>query len=165
MGERCPFLTDTGVQTYALRDCITTDCKLYDTENRRCGMKISDVAIHEQNSHQHPLYHTCYNSSSHTGTNDEYQNGCGDVSLSFTMPYASILINEFLFNQDMDSNNKIYGFDFKINDDDAQKPPVLISLEDNPLWTDPSCVITWAQYLAWLSDSTANPYSIGLCEE
>ena len=63
---------------------------------------------------------------------------------------ASKLVNEFMSNQDMDDNGLIYGFDFMINEDDADIPPVVKQIHDNSEWSDPSDVKTWAEYLATL---------------
>jgi len=52
-------------------------------------------------------------------------------------------MNEFLSQQDLDGNNKIYGKDFKIVD----APPTLKALEGHPSWKEPPEVMTMEEYL------------------
>ena len=71
------------------------------------------------------------------------------------VPQAPLLISEFMSNQDADGNDKIYGTDFMIISSDEDKPPMLTGVEQNPEWTDPTCQITWAQYMAWVGGAAA----------
>ncbi|MFW6242611.1 MAG: hypothetical protein ACOC2W_00470 [bacterium] len=40
------------------------------------------------------------------------------TSIEFKKPKATLLIQEYLNNEDLDFNNKIYGYDFQIKQDD-----------------------------------------------
>lgn len=163
MGMKCPFLlTQTALYTYDILDCITTDCRMWDSINSRCGIKTSDIQIHRHASHEHMLSHTCAGSK----YSDQYLNNCGTIASVNTMPLASKLINEFLFNEDMDGNTKVYGYDFMISNSDPDKPIVLKSIESHADWLDPTCQITWDMYKEWLiygSDTSSDPYFIGFC--
>jgi len=137
---------------------------MWDEINNRCALKNSDILIHNHNSHDHPRAHTC--ASSYSSYYADYINTCGSSTQGNQLPLASRLINEFLFNEDMDGNGKVYGYDFKISNSDTNKPPVLTAIESNPDWTDPTCSITWQQYKDWETygnDSTADPWISGLC--
>jgi hypothetical protein len=68
---------------------------------------------------------------------------------------ASVLVMEFVGNEDVDDNGLIYGYDFKIIDDET-KPPMLIQLELHQSWDETrwleSANMTWAAYLASLEN-------------
>jgi len=66
------------------------------------------------------------------------------------MPPASVLANEFFNLQDLDGNGLIYGYDFKITDDNhipPWKPILLITLEDSPYWKSPTTEKEWLTFL------------------
>lgn len=68
-----------------------------------------------------------------------------------SIPKASVLVNEFMGNEDLDGNDLIYGVHFKIGDD-YSKPVILNGLEQHPLWPDPSHAVSWGGYLQSLRD-------------
>ena len=69
-----------------------------------------------------------------------------------SIPKASVLVNEFMGNEDLDGNGQIYGIHFKIGDDPS-KPVILRGLEQHPSWPDPSIAVSWGAYLQSLEDS------------
>jgi len=72
-----------------------------------------------------------------------------DVGSGAAMPYAAILMSEYQANEDMDNNSKVYGFDFKINVDDNEKPPMLKGMEDHPDFVEPPLIVDWTPLLEW----------------
>lgn len=69
------------------------------------------------------------------------------------IPAATTLTSEFYNNQDLDGNGKIYGYDFKITDDNSKpskKPIILCIVEKSPYWTNPTTEITWSAFVASL---------------
>jgi len=60
--------------------------------------------------------------------------------------YVNKLVNEFMCNEDLDDNDKIYGYDFMV-EDDFRKPSMLNNLERHPKWPFPTNVITWEEAL------------------
>ena len=175
----CPFqnhiITDGGV--FIKVDCPqSTECQLWDSINNRCGAKTTDYLIngdHESSSlltlleaiigipsqkdssdetilrlkkhiheaHYHPIKHEL----------EEIVDKKGSYFMGDIMIKSILLVNEFLGNEDKDNNNYIYGYDFKISDDDQDKPIVLSAIEDNPLWENPTIEITWNEYIGWLN--------------
>jgi len=151
----CPFQSGYDAQVYQGVQCITTACKVWDTVNSQCGANSSGPFIHWHKQHLHNYGHTCA-----SGFN---VSACGDDSHNNLISQAAILIQEFMFNADLDGNDKIYGFDFKILNTDTNKPPVLVDIENNPNWSDTRicCNITWAQFTAWMGNSALTPYRTG----
>ena len=143
----CPFLSGQNPinGSLILEDCIESQCQVWDNINLRCGAKTSDVSAHIHNSHYHPSGHSC--ASSKYGL--EYLNGCGGDAHAQLITRAAILIQEFLFNEDLDGNSKVYGYDFMIASDDTDKPVVLSNVENHNEWSDPTCQITWTEYNTW----------------
>jgi len=67
------------------------------------------------------------------------------------IPKATLLTSEFYNNQDLDGNGKIYGYDFKISDDDSKppkKPVILCIVEKSPYWTNPTSEMTWDAFVS-----------------
>lgn len=67
------------------------------------------------------------------------------------IPKATILVSEFYNNEDLDNNDKIYGYDFMISDDDnkpPKKPIILCIVEKSPYWTKPSVEISWESFVS-----------------
>lgn len=161
----CPFLSyfNSNTSTYESVECITSSCKIWDSVSSRCGMKTSDIHFHSHNSHDHILAHSCI--GSYNANTGEFYKSCGSNTLPQLITRASILIQEFLFNEDLDGNEKVYGYDFKIIDSDTNKPPVLTQLESNSEWNDPDCCqITWEEFNDWLDypeDEEKDPYREG----
>lgn len=65
------------------------------------------------------------------------------------IPKATLLTSEFYNNQDLDGDGKIYGYDFKISDDDSKppkKPIILCIVEKSPYWTNPTIEISWEEF-------------------
>jgi len=78
-----------------------------------------------------------------------------DVGEGAAMPYAAILMSEYQANEDMDNNSKVYGFDFKINIDDPEKPPMLKGMEDHPDFVEPEFIVDWTPLLDWYNGGSA----------
>lgn len=150
-------------------------CELWDFENGMCGAKVTgtiansssnehttlisllesvlgkesekdDAAVgatiltlwnHYHDSHNHQNPHKCVDLPSE----------CGSAQKCMNPPYANDLIQEYSGNEDMDGNDKIYGFDFKIDDDDQDKPPMLKGIQKSVDWPDPSETMTWQEYV------------------
>lgn len=153
-------------------ECLGPECELWDSINARCGTKVSDtirnnndnetntlitllekvlgtvsekdeaptgeslltISNHTHDSHYHPTIHEC----------SEIPADCGRAT-AFGGD-ATTLIGEFYTNQDLDNNGKIYGKDFKIQEN-AEKPPALRGLEGSPDWVEPSTHMNWGDYL------------------
>jgi len=65
------------------------------------------------------------------------------------LPYSAVLISEFVGSEDLDGNNKVYGYDFKITNG-PEKPADLDMLENRNDWdsdNDEIESITWEEYL------------------
>ena len=152
---RCPFQSGYDAQVFKSVECIQEACKVWDDTNDQCGANNSAAFIHWHKQHLHDYGHTC--ASGFNSTN------CGSNALNNLISKSAILIQEFMFNEDLDGNGKTYGFDFKIKNTDTNKPPILIDIEQNPNWSDTRicCQITWAQFLAWDADSDDSPYRTG----
>lgn len=138
----CPFLSgpmfdSTGVfVSMHEEDCIQSSCRLWDSNKGECSIKVSGVHVaHIHDGHWHQSKHEC----------PDVPSGCGKDSSVQTPPLASSLVQEYMANEDMDGNGKVYGFDFKI-EDDGNKPPMLKGLEDQPEWPNPSESMTWDEY-------------------
>ena len=80
---------------------------------------------------------------------DNFNKKCGLVPKS-SQATASYLISEFMNNQDMDTNGKVYGTDFMVTG--FGKPSTLISIESHPMWENPSKRILWEDYVNWSKD-------------
>lgn len=162
----CPFISTmariNGVDVFLEKLCVEQDCQVWDNVNSRCGAMISDILIHEHNSHTHPKSHTCIQSLNML--HGQFANYCGGYTYNQIIPRATLLLNEFIFSQDMDGNELIYGIDFMIEGDG--KPNILEQIENMEQWTDPSCKITWQQYQDWidnLGDPEYDPFQNGTC--
>lgn len=129
----CPFQNYvTAGDVFTTVECPeSVVCKLWDSDNLRCGMLVSNTIQKPENPIKSLI-------SYFESTNTE-------------PPKATTLINEFVGNEDVDNNGEIYGYDFKISDSDTEKPNILKAIENNPDWSDPTNEITWSQYLEWLS--------------
>jgi len=80
------------------------------------------------------------------------------------VPPASVLASEFYNLQDLNGDGKIYGYDFKITDDNHKppwKPIVLILLENSPYWANPSLEQTWLEFLESLGFTSSGGSSGG----
>lgn len=143
-------------------DCIEDRCQIWDTEHSQCGMLVSEhvghkpdesrgtileIMEHIHNKHLHQTAHDCGTDAyTETAPGDE----CGaDIDDKEPPPAAIALVTEFVSNEDRDKNSLIYGKDFKIDDADPAKPPMLKSLEESPDFTT-TTNMTWAAYLATL---------------
>jgi len=62
---------------------------------------------------------------------------------------ASVLLAEFMGNEDLDDDGEIYGKTFKIDPTDDNRPLMLKEIEDHPKLTA-TVTMTWADYLASL---------------
>lgn len=60
---------------------------------------------------------------------------------------AEKLVSEFYNNEDLDGNGKIYGYDFKIKDDN-KKPVILNIVEKSPYWINPTSEIDWDTFVS-----------------
>jgi hypothetical protein len=67
-------------------------------------------------------------------------------SKSFGVSWASVLITEYIGNQDLDRNRFIYGKDFMIENNE-NKPKMLETIEQSPDWIDPMIKIDWKYFL------------------
>lgn len=145
MALKCPFMSgftfdDTGIKVSNIYiDCITADCRTWDTVKGECSIKIAGVhTAHIHDSHKHIHQHNC----------SEIPSACGVPLIPSEQPAATKLITEFMGNEDLDGNGLIYGYDFKITDGN-DKPALLDGIESNPKFTA-TVEMTWADYLATL---------------
>lgn len=149
----CPFqsgpMFDTAgilVQMHYEPCPESASCQLWDANKSECSVKLGGVYnCHMHDSHWHKSEHSA----------SEVPSGLGEPSKS-DAPYASVLVNEFVCQQDMDSNGKIYGYDFAIKDSN-DKPFVLDSVESNPKWQSPDITVEWNELLTWFKDPESNP--------
>ncbi len=106
---------------------------------------ILEFISHVHDSHRHPLYHYC----------DEIPVGCGGVvgggNYISEASFAPTLVTEFISNQDLDHNGKIYGYYFKIRNS-LDKPDVLNVIEKHANWVEPNIEVDWADMKAWAED-------------
>lgn len=113
------------------------------------GSSLLRELNHMHGAHWHPSQHTC----------PQIPVNCGQPTsggASFGTPFATVLIAEFMSNQDLDSNGYIYGKDFMI-EDSYDKPIMIKSIEQTPEWEDPSITIAWTDMLAWSLDPVNAP--------
>lgn len=104
---------------------------------------LDDYQMHVHDSHLHTVQHDVDDVPATKGPPNTI------------VPAAGILVQEFMGNEDLDSNGAIYGFDFMIDPTDTNKPATLPGLEQSPDWTTPVCVITWQQYLNWIATGSS----------
>jgi hypothetical protein len=77
---------------------------------------------------------------------------------TFETSYATVLITEYIGNQDLDKNGFIYGKDFIIKNNE-NKPKILETLELAPDWINPEIEIEWNELLNWALNNGDNPLS------
>jgi len=109
-----------------------------------------------------PRSHTCMQSKNLSS--GQYYNYCGGGTYNQIITKATLLLNEFIFGEDTDGNDLIYGIDFMIVGDG--KPAILEQIEHMEQWMDPECKITWQQYQDWidnLDDPEYDPFQNGTC--
>ena len=106
---------------------------------------ILEFISHVHDSHRHPFNHPC----------DELPSDCGGVvggGNPISEPsFAPTLVTEFISNQDLDNNGKIYGHYFKITNS-LDKPDVLTAIEKHANWVEPNIEVDWADMKAWAED-------------
>jgi len=169
-----PMFDSSGSFTsvYEVQCPQDTTCQVWDSTNNRCGAQVSDTIVDESANGTDTLItlleavlgsvadkggesESLYTIERHIHDghwHNAEQHGVdefsveGSIALGSTVPQASILINEYMGNEDLDANSAIYGFDFMIQDS-AEKPPMLTAIESNPSWTDPPSAISWEDYL------------------
>jgi len=163
----------------------TYNCKLWDFDNARCGTQVTDIikqpttensclmiqlestigktsekasaegtgssllreVNHIHGAHWHPSSHEC----------PEIPVSCGTSNNAFSMPFATVLVAEYMGGQDLDDNDFIYGRDFMIADS-YDKPLMLKPIESTPEWEDPPISIGWQELLNWSKTKhTSNP--------
>lgn len=81
-------------------------------------------------------------------TNVLNNTGSGEI-IGGSIPIAVTLVSEFYNYQDLDGNNLIYGYDFKISDDihtPPWKPIILCLIEKSPYWVNPKNEIEWSSF-------------------
>lgn len=110
------------------------------------GSSLIKVANHIHGAHWHPEQHKC----------SEIPVGCGSYTFGAGAPYAAKLVNEYMSYEDLDGNGFIYGKDFKVKNGD-DKPPMLLAVEENPMWAEPKTQVSWASIKAWSDDPDNNP--------
>lgn len=107
---------------------------------------LIELLNHIHASHYHSSSHEC----------PQIPATCGTYTFGGSVPYAAKLVNEFAAYEDLDGNNYIYGKDFKVADS-SDKPPMLIAIEENPIWVDPSLEVSWADLKLWSENPAVNP--------
>jgi len=111
------------------------------TSAERTGISLLRELNHMHGAHWHPSPHECH----------QIPVGCGHSNpgfATFGTPYATVLIAEYMSNQDLDDNDFIYGKEFMIADG-YEKPLMLKPIEVTPEWEDPPIVIEWQPLLEW----------------
>lgn len=102
---------------------------------------IHDCIVHYHDAHLHPLIHFC---------EDRFDVGMGSPLLVTGLSLPQALVSEYNDNFDYDSNGLIYGFDFKINHRDDNRPPLLNSFDsifNHPSFKRNLVNLSWADYL------------------
>ena len=128
----CPFLSgitfDSSGTYIGLQkiDCLQTECRLWNADKNECALKDTNLML------------------IHIDT--EHFNKVKD-----SVPKAAVLVQEYQGNQDLDSNGSIYGKDFKIDENDADIPKMLSTIQSQPDFPETTEVWTWQQYLDSLS--------------
>lgn len=69
---------------------------------------------------------------------------------------ATLLMQEWSTNSDLDNNGKIYGVDFKISGRDPNKPMILKGIEQSSDWKNPRTSIMYEAYLEEINWSGEN---------
>lgn len=97
-----------------------------------------DLDRHIHNNHNHALIHGVNNTEIGIPGSHQQQ----DIS-SITL--ANQLCSEFISNIDVDGNGKIYGYDFKMIDNE-HCPTILKTLENMEAWQDPELEVDWNEF-------------------
>ena len=128
----CPFLSgitfDSAGNFVELKtiECQGSSCQLWNADKGECALKdINLMLIHIDTQHL-------------------------DKNRAL-IPKATILLQEYQGNQDLDENGYIYGKDFKIDDNDPDIPKMLKTVQAQPDFPEVTEVWTWQQYLDSLS--------------
>jgi hypothetical protein len=136
--------------------CMTTDCKLWDTTYNRCSLNIeyfhNIFGLENERDDGNSLISYFQDIlGKHSEKTKNYslvkqaQNGASGG------PYAATLVNEFMCSQDLDGNDKIYGYDFGIIDS-YDKPYILSAVQNNESWGDPTLLVNWNELLTWFNN-------------
>lgn len=99
-------------------------------------LDMNAISDHLHTQHMHPYPHK-------TAEIDERSGG---KSIAMLPDPTAILMQEFNSGRDVDGNGMIYGTDFKIKDNDI-KPKLLLLIEANENWSNPSTEIDYEEYL------------------
>jgi hypothetical protein len=147
----CPFLRDECAED----ECtfwIAGGCSLLLAANAMIA--FSPVFIHWHMSHEHPRTHSC----------SDVGHICGAMfnasAVTYTRPLASILQMEFMHNEDMDGNGKVYKYDFDFYND-GTKPIALqeMRFDDSFAYNLSNVLITWESYVNWSHHGGPDPLS------
>lgn len=105
----------------------------------------NDLDSHVHNTHNHPKPHFASDLAEQLGAKS-------------AMPHqpATILMQEWSTNCDLDNNGKVYGVDFKISGRDPNKPMILKGIEQSSDWKNPRTSILYADYLEEIKWSGEN---------
>ncbi len=106
---------------------------------------ILEFISHVHDSHRHPDRHECHDIPADCG------GMVGGGNLISELSYAPTLVLEYITNQDLDGNNKIYGHYFKIRNS-QEKPQILNDIEKQLHWIEPNIQVEWSAMLAWSRD-------------
>jgi hypothetical protein len=109
------------------------------------GSSLIKVANHIHGAHWHSIGHEC----------SEIPAECGSFLFGSSAPYAAKLINEYMAYEDLDGNGLIYGRDFKVKSSN-DKPPMLLSIEDSPIWVNPEIEVSWVELRKWSENPNEN---------
>jgi len=126
----CPLLSGlvpglTGTASLELVDCQGPACEWWNSEKGCCS--IVDIDAYQKHF-----------DVAHWDKNDA------------SVPRATILLNEFMGNQDLDGNGLVYGYDFYIAEDD-NIPKMLLKTQQTKMFDKTGLTeMTWEEYLSSL---------------
>lgn len=175
----CPFMSDfqrsesvvensdgtTSIEedlNLLYHECIQEKCQLWDgsrcsvfnTTKRSDNMDVNLTNLNSVISHWHRSHLHC---ASHYVENLSVGGGRPLTCSSNIIPYSSELVLEYMCNEDMDGNGKIYGRDFGIMND-GNKPAMLVNMELGLAdWKNPPKMVTWNSLYKWRKSSGSNP--------
>lgn len=124
----CPLLSgitfDSAGTYISLQkiDCQGSDCEWWNSITGKCS--VIDIDDYQRHFDQ------------------EHWNKTGA-----SVPKASVLVSEYMGNQDLDGNGLVYGFDFYITEDDTI-PKMLLKIQQTSDFDKTGLTeMTWQQYL------------------
>lgn len=156
-------------------ECIQAQCQMWDATNSNCSIPVlssklttlsnnfTDVvgssaqaatAIkkhHKQHNYDSSIKSTLVNTIKHI---NELHDDAMLKSMLPKTPSSNSLMMEYMANEDVDGNEKVFGVDFAFTDDESK--PAMIKNLDNAIMPLGLPEISFADYKVWADDEDEN---------